>query len=103
MAHFAELDDTGKVLRVVVCDTLAQCQTLFGGRWVETRKGQPGYAGIGFTYRAATGTFTPKKPYPSWSLNPEKTDWVPPTAPPQGIDLTKLKWVEATKEWVLNG
>ena len=99
MAHFAELDNAGKVLRVVVCDTLAQCQALFGGRWVETYKGQPGYAGIGFTHRATTGTFTPKQPYPSWRLNPEKTAWIPPVPYPDG-DVTNFRWVEATKEWV---
>ena len=36
MSYFAELDDDGSVLRVVVADTGAWCVQHLGGTWVET-------------------------------------------------------------------
>ena len=47
MALFAEKDGTGKILRVVVCDTIAYLQTRLGGTWVETFATDPAqqYAG----------------------------------------------------------
>lgn len=69
MAHWAEVDDEGVVLRVIVCEaddgqdgTLhppAFCTDVLGGRWVRTyyaTKGQT-FAGIG--YRWDGEMFTP--------------------------------------------
>lgn len=71
MAHFAELDVTNRVLRVLVVDaddgadgTLRPprfCTEVLGGRWVRTFYATPGkrYAGVGDTYDAAAADFTP--------------------------------------------
>lgn len=68
MAHFAEIDDTNRVIRVIVVDnkdTLDQdgnenevigakfCHDLLGGRWVQTSYNhnfRGTFAGIGMTY-----------------------------------------------------
>ena len=68
MAHFAEIDETNKVLRVIVVnneDILDQdgneneaigakfCHDLLGGRWVQTSYNanmRGSFAGIGFLY-----------------------------------------------------
>lgn len=77
MAHFAELDETNIVLRVIVVandDCLDQdgveneaigalfCHHLLGGRWLQTSyngriRGK--YAGIGDTYDPDTDQFIP--------------------------------------------
>lgn len=36
MAHFAEVDSTNKVLRVIVADTKQWCEDNLGGTWVQT-------------------------------------------------------------------
>lgn len=74
MAHWAELDDTNKVIRVIVADpddgadgTIhppAFCTDVLGGTWVRTYYDTEGqvYAGVGATWDAATGAFTPREP-----------------------------------------
>jgi hypothetical protein len=52
MALFAEVDQSNKVLRVVVCDTVEYLEQRLGGTWVETttESVQEYYAGIGMGY-----------------------------------------------------
>ncbi len=47
--YFAELDEKGLVIRVVVCDNLAWLTSRLKGTWVETKINDPTekYAGIG--------------------------------------------------------
>jgi hypothetical protein len=77
MAHFAELDEKNKVLRVIVVsnddckDDLGGeseavgaffCQQLLGGRWVQTSysgKIRGVFAGIGYTYDEENDVFVP--------------------------------------------
>jgi hypothetical protein len=94
MAHYAELDATGTVVRVlVVADEVTHAtpdgsedealgatflSDLLGGTWVQTsyngtRRGR--YAGIGYTYDAARDEFVP----PGWSLIDGV--WTPPSDP----------------------
>jgi hypothetical protein len=76
MAHFAEIDDTNIVLRVIVVnneDILDQdgneneaigakfCHDLLGGRWIQTSYNNSfrgTYAGIGFLYDPINDTFS---------------------------------------------
>lgn len=115
MAHFAEIDDTNTVLRVIVvnnADTLnadgqedeavgiAFCQNLFGGNWVQTSYNgnmRARYAGIGFTYDAGRNVFLTPKPYPSWVLDEVTTEWVAPVPRPEG---GRWQWDEDTLSWV---
>lgn len=116
MAHFAEIDQNGIVLRVVVVsnqDTsdasgvekeyigAAFCERLLGGTWKQTSYNgnmRKNYAGIGYTYDAQRDAFIPPKPYPSWILNEQTCLWEPPVAMPDDGKL--YQWDEATTSWV---
>jgi hypothetical protein len=115
MAHFAELDDTNVVIRVIVVankDTadangnevesigVAFCQKLFGGNWKQTSYNgniRKNYAGIGYTYDAGRDAFISPQPYPSWVLD-ENADWEAPIPMPN--DEKMYSWDEATQSWV---
>lgn len=94
MAHYAELDATNTVIRVLVVSNEVTHATpdgaedealganflsdLLGGTWVQTsyngtRRGR--YAGIGYTYDAVRDEFVP----PGWSLIDNV--WTPPSDP----------------------
>ena len=115
MAHFAEIDQFGKVKRVIVvgdADTsdasgvekehigAAFCERLFGGTWKQTSYNanfRKNYAGIGYTYDANIDAFVPPQPYPSWTLNAATAQWQAPTPMPQ--DGRRYVWNEATTSW----
>ncbi len=117
MAHFAELDNDGIVLRVIVvsnADTstpdgtevesigIAFCQRLFGGNWKQTSYNgnfRVRYAGIGYVYLPSLDAFVPPKPYPSWVLSPVTVDWEAPV--PYPTDGKVYFWNEGTTSWQL--
>ena len=108
MAHFAELDNTNTVVRVLVVpdeqehrghDFLANDLKL-GGTWLQTsynNRIRKQYAGIGFTYDADADVFVAPQPFNSWSLD-ENHDWQPPT--PMPTDGKKYAWDEDELAWV---
>lgn len=116
MAHFAELDDNGIVLRVIVVsnkDTAdangvekesigkAFCERLFGGNWIQTSYNgnfRKRYAGIGYKYYEGLDAFVPPEPFPSWSLDLETADWKAPVPMPD--DGKTYSWDESTLSWV---
>lgn len=116
MAHFAELDSSNIVLRVVVIanqditdpsgvesEELGKivCQKLFGGNWVQTSYTgsiRKNFAGIGYLYRQDLDGFVPPKPYDSWSLDEATCKWVPPTPKPESNP--GYIWSEAAQSWV---
>jgi hypothetical protein len=105
MAHFAEINSTNTVLRVIVVadehesNGAEWCSNLLGGTWVQTSYNhniRKQYAGIGFTYDADADVFVAPQPFPSWSLD-SNHDWQAPTPKPEGDwlwDESKLSWVE---------
>lgn len=115
MAHFAEIDANGVVLRVIVVgnkDTSdangvekesigrSFCERLFGGNWVQTSYNatfRKNYAGIGYTYDSTRDAFIPPKPFASWLLNEDTCQWQAPIPMPQ--DGKKYSWDEATLSW----
>ena len=117
MAHFAELDENNKVLRVVVVANdvlldddgveqesvgIAFCQKLFGGTWKQTSYNgnfRKNYAGIGYTYDRGRDEFIPPKPYNSWILNESTCRWEAPI--PYPSDGQMYNWDEETTSWVL--
>ena len=119
MAHFAELDENNIVKRVIVVSNnaildnngqeseakgAAFCQSLFGGRWVQTSyngKFRKRFAGIGGRYDSANDIFIAPKPYPSWVFNQSKLDWEPPVPCPN--DGTHYVWQESTVSWFSTG
>jgi hypothetical protein len=106
MAHFAEINSYGLVLRVVVIDdndvnTNGGDQSVGAeekvksivsftagnkgvGRWVQTcynNNFRKQYAGIGYTFDSTKNKFISPKPFTSWSLN-SNDDWQAPVAYP---------------------
>ena len=110
MAHFAEIDITNTVTRVIVVhDSLEAsgaewCANTFGGRWVQTSynaNGNPAkrynFAGVGYFYDEERDAFTAPQPYPSWTLIEETCLWQPPVPMPQdGL----YEWDEDTLSWL---
>lgn len=120
MAHFAEIDSQGKVLRVLVIDNLLESDGQnylanvlgLGGTWIKTsynthggvheRGGVPlrkNYAGKGFTYDAARDAFIPPQDFPSWKLNEETCLWEAPIPYPN--DGKGYLWNEDDQCWDL--
>ena len=105
MAHWAEIDENGIVLRVTVGsndDPDEGYQWLIdnlGGTWVKTSYNTIGgvhtlggtplrknYAGVGYTYDSERDAFIPPKPEieGEWVLNEDTCQWENPAVP----DLT---------------
>jgi hypothetical protein len=114
MAHFAELDESNKVLRVIVVhnaellDEQGQeseqkgidfCTNLLGGRWVQTSYNstrRKNYAGAGFLYDSVNDWFQAPQPYPSWILDSD-AQWQAPK--PKPTDNKPYTWNESTLSW----
>jgi hypothetical protein len=107
MAHFAEINGSNIVIRVLVVpneqehrgqDFLANDLNL-GGTWVQTSYNnniRKNYAGIGFTYDQGRDAFIAPKPFPSWVLDEATCKWKAPIDPPvEGI----YRWDEGTLSW----
>lgn len=106
MAHFAEIDQTGIVQRVVVFEGEgeageAACSELLGGTWKQTSYNatiRKNYAAIGMQYDAGRDAFIRQQPFPSWTLNETTCRWEPPVAMPTEITVP-LWWNETTQSW----
>jgi len=113
MAHFAELDNDNKVLRVVVVgndcvpsdehvDGETWCINFFnGGTWKQTSYNnnfRKQYCGTGFTYDAAKNKFISPQPYASWSLD-ANDDWQAPVTYPTDTTDKTISWDEAGQKW----
>jgi len=126
MAHFAELNGSNQVVRVVVVgndvataagplgendmhvDGETWCVNFFkGGTWKQTsynNKFRKQYAGKGYTFDAAKNKFICPQSYPSWSLD-ANDDWQAPVARPdnEGDDTDNPKradWDEPNQKWI---
>lgn len=127
MAHFAEINPEGVVLRVLVVpnneehrgqEYLAE-QLNMGGTWVQTsyntRGGQhllggtplrKNYAGIGYKYDSQRDAFISPKPFNSWVLNETTCLWEAPVPMPEATEdpitkrLIMYTWNEETVSWV---
>lgn len=112
MAHFAEIDEDNRVLRVLVIpdfmehrgeDYLSKDMNL-GGKWLQTSysgKIRKRFAGIGMFYHQALDAFVFPKPYPSWTMNQETADWEAPIPMPENTnENTMFLWNEDNQEWV---
>lgn len=115
MAHYAEIDENGVVLRVIVVSNedekdaegtesetvgAAFCANLLGGTWKKTSYNnnmRVRYAGIGYTYMEDLDAFVPPKPFPSWSLDTETASWEAPVPKPEGHAWS---WDEDGQQWL---
>ena len=124
MAHFAELNSSNEVLRVIVVsnddvnanggDQHADAETFVttivphstgGVAWKQcsyNNNFRKQYAGKGYTYNSSKDIFIANKPYPSWTLD-SNDDWQAPTDKPDDGKL--YYWNEADRQWeeVTNG
>ena len=81
MPYYAQIDDNGNVIRVIVADTIEWCQQRLGGTWVQTSytgSQRKNYAGIGYKYRADIDAFTPPQPAYNYDLDTETARWTFP-------------------------
>jgi hypothetical protein len=114
MAHFAELNDESKVIRVIVVSNnellidgvereekgIEFCQSLLGGTWLQTSYNnniRKQYAGVGYTYDETADVFIAPKPFASWSLD-SNYDWQAPVERP--ADGKDYSWDETNQVWV---
>ena len=126
MAHFAEIDDSKKVIRVLVVDNKDtqdadgnEVESIgakylhdgLGGTWVKTSYntqrgahtlgGTPfrkNYAGKGYTYDEDRQAFYRPQPYPSFTLNETTCTWESPVPYPD--DDKEYDWDEETLSWI---
>lgn len=113
MAHFAQIDESGVVTRVIVVNNsdimdangveseeigVRFCSNLLGGRWVQTSYNanfRKNYAGVGYIYDSARDAFIPPSPYPSWILDEVTCNWTAPIPKPDG----EWEWDEESTTW----
>ena len=124
MAHFAELNSSNEVLRVIVVsnedvdanggDQHADSETFVttivphstgGVAWKQcsyNNNFRKQYVGKGCTYNSSKDIFIADKPYPSWSLDSDD-DWEAPVNKPD--DGKRYNWNETDTQWdeVTNG
>jgi len=124
MAHFAELDQQNRVLRVVVVNNdvlldedgnesedlgVAFCQSLYGENTIWKQTSYNGnirkrFASVGHYYDAFRDVFIKLSPYPSWVFNEEELVWHPPVPHPRvsdPSDLNYYSWNELEQRWDL--
>lgn len=89
MAHFAEIDETSIVLRVLVVpneeeangqDYLSNTLGL-GGKWIQTSYHgniRKNFAGIGFTYDPVRDAFIAPEPEDAIGFDEETCQWIVP-------------------------
>ena len=124
MAHFAELNSSNEVLRVVVIsnddvdsnggDYSTSAETFVasivphqtgGVSWKQTsynNNARKQYAGVGYTYDSSKNKFIAPQPFNSWSLN-SNDDWQAPVTYPStdevGSNILLIDWDESNLRW----
>ena len=107
MAYFAEIDENGTVLRVLVTDNDYPNEGYdwlvenLGGTWVQTSYNatiRKNFAGVGYTYDSGKDAFIPPKPFESWTLDEETCRWEAPVAYP--TDGLIYNWDEESLSWI---
>lgn len=119
MAHFAEIDENGVVINVIVVnnedcgnlefpasEAVAQrfLQDVFGGdasRWKQTSynsRFRKRYAGIGYAYMQEYDAFVEPKEYEYFVFDAVNLKWIPPEPKPDD-GLFDYIWDDATRSW----
>lgn len=107
MSHFAEIDKSNIVIRVLVGDNNLPNEGLdwfvknLGGRWIQTSYNsnfRKNFANIGFYYNEERDAFIPPKPFPSWLLNEDTCQWAAPI--PYPTNKLIYTWDESVLNWV---
>ena len=107
MAHWAEIDENNIVTSVTVGDNNDPDEGYqwlidnLGGTWIKTSYNgniRKNYAGIGYYYDKDRDAFIPPQRFPSWELDEETCNWVPPKPYPEDGNI--YGWDENTQEWL---
>ena len=117
MAHFAEINDSNIVTKVIVVHNneitvdgqeselkaIDFCEGLFGHRnWVQTSYNgniRYNFAGVGYTWDSENDAFYAPQPFASWSLN-EDYIWEAPVPYPEDASSEKIyEWDEDNLTW----
>ena len=125
MAHFAELNNSNEVIRVVVIsnddveanggELSTEAETFVasivphledGTAWKQTSYNnnfRKQYSGIGLIYDASKDKFIKPQPYPSWSLD-SNDDWEAPVTHPTITEIDSepviIYWDEDNQKWL---
>jgi len=125
MAHFAELNNSNEVLRVIVIsnddveanggELSSEAETFVasivphstgGTAWKQTSYNsnfRKQYAGIGDTFDSSKNKFISPQPYPSWSLD-SNDDWEAPVPYPTITEIDSepviIYWDEDNQKWL---
>jgi hypothetical protein len=121
MAHFAEISESNRVLRVLAIERSELDTGNWGSpaNWIQTSyntqggvhytNGKPSddqtkalrknYAGQGFTYDPELDAFYADSPFPSWVLNKETCLWEAPTPMPTPVENEFFTWDEESLSW----
>jgi len=118
MAHFAEIDENNRVLRVIVAEQDFINTGALGdpSRWIQTSYNTHGnihdlggmpfrknFAGLGFTYDPVRDAFIEPKPEGTYVLDEETCTWWRPK--PYPVDKTDPRaklytWSEESQDWI---
>jgi hypothetical protein len=125
MAHFAELNSTNEVLRVLVIsnddvdanggELSTEAETFVstivpysenGTAWKQTSYNnnfRKQYAGIGYSYDSSLDMFITRQTYPSWSLD-SNGDWLALVTYPSVTEISsnsvQITWDEDNQKWL---
>jgi hypothetical protein len=115
MSHFAEISDSGIVLRVIVAeqDFINTGKLGDPNKWIQTSYNTSGgvhrlggvplrmnYAGVGYTYDRQRDAFIPPRPFASWTLDENTCLWQAPSPRPEDDKL--YYWDEESLSWKLS-
>jgi len=105
-SYFAQIDESGRVLNVIVATDEMIAQMSGAKRFIQTYPGadsQTGfnYAVIGGVYRSQEAVFIDPKPYGSWELDEKTFKWRPPVQMPRDGQL--YQWDESSRSWIKLG
>ena len=121
MAHFAEIDENKKVIRVIKAeqDFIDAGYVGHPANWIQTSyntrggvhygpDGKPdsgkalrkNYAAPGYIYDEKRDAFYAPQPYASWTLNEDTCLWQPPIPEPTPNDKYAYQWDETNQQWL---
>ena len=105
-SYFAQIDESGHVLNVIVATNEIIAEMPEPERFIQTfpeadSKTGFNYAVIGGVYRTEEMAFIDPQPYDSWELDETTFKWLPPVEMPPDSKL--YQWDESSLSWVKLG
>ena len=96
MSQCYQLDKyTNCVTHIVESSNEKWCGRAYGGKWFRNNSNK--FIGVGYIYYPEYNTFSPPRPYESWTLDTETFRWKPPIPVPNGEK--SYTWNEETQTW----